>query len=288
MPGTLFVVATPIGNLEDLTSRARRTLAEADLIAAEDTRRTAKLLAHYGISRPTISLREHNEARETPRLLARLEAGDRIALVSDAGTPGIADPGAKLVRAARERGIRVVPIPGPSAIMAALSASGFPADEFVFMGFPPSSGKSRNDWFDRLNVESRTVVAFEAPHRIRRTLEQATLLLGNRPIIAARELTKVHEQLVILPNMAASNMLNDLAERGEFVLVIGPKPTGSVVEPDPTQVARVFEALSTVAGVDPDLALSLTARGFELPERTVRKAIKQTRIDARRRAERET
>jgi len=288
MPGTLFVVATPIGNLEDLTLRARRTLAEADLIAAEDTRRTAKLLAHYGMSRPTISLREHNEARETPRLLARLDRGERIALVSDAGTPGIADPGAKLVRAARERRIRVVPIPGPSAIMAALSVSGFPADEFVFMGFPPRSVKSRNLWFERLSSESRTVIAFEAPHRIRRTLQQASSLLVDRPIMIARELTKVHEQLVELPNMPSLIMSNDLSERGEFVLVIGPRAAGSAVELDAALVARVFEALGATAGVDPDLALSLTAKAFELPERTVRKAIKQTRIDVKRRAERET
>src|SRR5678815_494423 len=135
MPGTLFVVATPIGNLEDLSFRALRTLKEVDLIAAEDTRRTAKLLAHYAIRKPMVSLREHNEHRETPKLVARLAAGESIALVSDAGTPGISDPGQFLVQAAREAAIKVSPIPGPSAVMAALSATGLAADSFVFLGF---------------------------------------------------------------------------------------------------------------------------------------------------------
>src|SRR5580765_3703242 len=138
MAGTLFVVATPIGNLEDLTFRALRTLKEVDLIAAEDTRRTAKLLAHYEIRKPLVSLREHNEARQSPRLLDRIAAGERIALVSDAGTPGIADPGARLVRAAHERRLQVVPIPGPSALVTAMSVSGYEADQFVFAGFPPA------------------------------------------------------------------------------------------------------------------------------------------------------
>src|SRR5688572_7989980 len=161
MAGTLFVVATPIGNLEDLSFRALRTLKEVDLIAAEDTRRTAKLLAHYAIRKPMVSLREHNERRETPKLLARLQAGSSVALVSDAGTPGVSDPGQHLVRSAREAGIAVSPIPGPSAVMAALSASGEPGDEFVFMGFIPRSGALRTRWLAALQAEPRTVVFFE-------------------------------------------------------------------------------------------------------------------------------
>lgn len=287
MAGTLFVVATPIGNLEDLTFRARRILGEVDLIAAEDTRRTAKLLAHYGISRPTVSLREHNEVRETPRLIARLQAGEQIALVSDAGTPGIADPGAGLVRAARDRGIAVVPIPGPSAVAAALSVSGFPADQFVFMGFVPRSGESRNSWFDRLEMEPSTVVAFEAPHRIRRTLDEIAVKLGERPILIARELTKVFEELVESPITRPGDRANDLFEQGEFVLVIAPQAEPPKSDVDPKLVADACQALAGVEDIGPERAVGLTARAFGLPDRVVRKAVKQARIEARRRDERE-
>src|SRR6186997_2323188 len=165
MAGALYVVATPIGNLEDLTFRALRTLKEVDLIAAEDTRRTSKLLAHYEIRKPLVSVHEHNEHRETPRILDRISRGESVALVTDAGTPGIADPGARLVEAARRDNVRVVPIPGPSAVATALSISGFSADEFAFMGFPPRSGKDRARWLRRLTNDSRVVVFFEAPHR---------------------------------------------------------------------------------------------------------------------------
>ncbi|HSF99640.1 MAG TPA: 16S rRNA (cytidine(1402)-2'-O)-methyltransferase, partial [Vicinamibacterales bacterium] len=194
MAGTLFVVATPIGNLEDLSFRALRTLREVDLVAAEDTRRTAKLLARYEVRKPLVSLREHNEAREAPRLLGRLSEGTSIALVSDAGTPGISDPGARLVRAAREAGLPVVPIPGPSAITTALSVSGVSASEFVFLGFPPSSGPPRVNWLAKLATEDRTVVFFESPHRIERTIRE--ILEVKQPIYVHRELTKIHEDFV--------------------------------------------------------------------------------------------
>ncbi len=201
MSGTLFVVGTPIGNLEDLTFRALRTLKEVDLIAAEDTRRTSKLLAHYEIRKPLVSVHEHNEHRETPRILERIGRGESVALVTDAGTPGIADPGARLVEAARRDNVRVVPIPGPSAVATALSISGFSADEFAFMGFPPRSGKDREDWLRRLTNDSRVVVFFEAPHRIERTLSDLRATVVKRPIIVCREITKIHEQLVILGNI---------------------------------------------------------------------------------------
>ena len=201
MAGTLFVVATPIGNLEDLTFRALRTLREVDLIAAEDTRRTAKLLAHYEIRKPLVSLREHNETRETPRLIARLRAGENVALVSDAGTPTIADPGARLVRPSATRGLPVVPIPGATAIATLLSASGFSGDQFVFLGFPPSSGAARARWFHDLATETRVALFFEAPHRAKRTLEEL-LDYVKRPIIVGRELTKVNEQLVEYTNIS--------------------------------------------------------------------------------------
>src|SRR5256885_1108608 len=165
MPGTLFVVATPIGNLEDITARALRVLREADVIAAEDTRRTAHLLARYAITTPTISLHEHNEAAKTPSLVERLQRGEAIALVSDAGTPTVSDPGGRLIRAAIDAGVRVEPIPGPSAVLAALAASGLPTDTFTFLGFPPTRAKHRHAWFERLRTAGGTVVFFEAPHR---------------------------------------------------------------------------------------------------------------------------
>src|SRR5262245_5571 len=199
MAGTLFVVATPIGNLEDLTFRALRTLKEVDLIAAEDTRRTAKLLAHYEIRKSVVSVREHNEAREAGRLVARLSSGESVAPVTDGGTPGLADPGAKVVAAARAAGIKVVPVPGASAITTALSASGLGEPEFVFMGFPPSSGTARTEWVAKLAKEQRVVVFFESPHRVNRTIGEITDKSSYRDIIVFRELTKIHESTVINP-----------------------------------------------------------------------------------------
>src|SRR5436190_1862936 len=166
MPGTLFVVATPIGNLEDITVRALRVLGEVAVIAAEDTRRTAHLLARHAISTPTTSLHEHNESKKTPALIARLQNGEDVALVSDAGTPTISDPGSHLIRQTIDAGLTVVPIPGPSAAMAALAVSGFPTGTFAFLGFPPVRAKDRIEWFKRLKSIGGTVVFFEAPHRI--------------------------------------------------------------------------------------------------------------------------
>src|SRR5580765_1975688 len=217
MPGTLYVVASPIVNLEDLSFRALRTLKEVDVIAAEDSRRTSKLLAHYAIRKSMVSLREHNEHRETPRLVARLAAGESVALVSDAGTPGIADPGQHLVRAAREAGIPVSPIPGPSAIMAALSASGVPGDRFVFLGFPPRSGSARTKWLDDLKQTTVTAVFFEAPHRILRTVDEVGHLLVKRPIYIHREISKINEEFVIRPIIGDGENLSAI---GEFVCVV--------------------------------------------------------------------
>lgn len=271
----LYVVATPIGNLEDLSFRALRTLREVDLIAAEDTRRTSKLLAHYEIRRPLVSLREHNEVRETPRLIARLAKGDSIALVSDAGTPGISDPGARLVRSAREHKLVVVPIPGPNAVAAALSASGFSADQFVFLGFPPRGGEDRDEWLAELAGEERTVVFFEAPHRIRKTLADVTPILVNRQIVIGRELTKTHEELVESPT--------SVAEVGEFTVVISPPPAGtSLVNVDPVRVIDIFGRIANRAGFDDPLAIELTALATRLKPSTVRKIIKKHRISAKR------
>jgi 16S rRNA (cytidine1402-2'-O)-methyltransferase len=282
MSGTLFVVATPIGNLEDLSFRALRTLKEVDLIAAEDTRRTAKLLAHYEIRRPMVSLREHNESRETPRLVERLVAGDSIALVSDAGTPGIADPGARFVRAAREATVQVIPIPGPSAVTAALSASGFTADRFVFLGFPPASGVGRDRWFDELAKEPRTAVFFEAPHRIRRTVRECRQTLGERPIVLFRELTKSHEESVYSPN-------DEVRELGEFCIVVSPlemEESNRRAKFDQSdQMVDLVGYLTNIQGVDSDLAVAMAARAFDLTQRAAAKLIKKHRYLVKRQTE---
>jgi 16S rRNA (cytidine1402-2'-O)-methyltransferase len=218
MPGTLFVVATPIGNLEDVTLRALRVLREVNLIAAEDTRRTSHLLARHSIATPTTSLHEHNEASKSAALVARLVRGESIAVVSDAGTPTVSDPGGRFIHAAIDAGIRVEPIPGPSAVLALLAVAGLPTDSFFFAGFPPTRSKDRKSWLDRLRVVAGTVVFFEAPHRIRRTLTDLSEAFGNCEVVVGRELTKVHEELVKEPILTA---LNRLAEpRGEFTIAI--------------------------------------------------------------------
>jgi 16S rRNA (cytidine1402-2'-O)-methyltransferase len=218
MPGTLYVVATPIGNLEDVTLRALRVLREVSLIAAEDTRRTARLLQHYSISTRTTSLHEHNERTKTSSLIARLLAGDSIALVSDAGTPLISDPGAHLVLEAHRNGIVVEPVPGPNAAIAALSATGFSKAEFIFAGFPPARSSDRIRWLERFIDEPRVVILYEAPHRIRATLQDVLDMLGNRSVALGRELTKAHSELVIKP--ISQHLEHELQERGEFTVVI--------------------------------------------------------------------
>jgi 16S rRNA (cytidine1402-2'-O)-methyltransferase len=217
MPATLFVVATPIGNLEDISARALRVLRDVSLIAAEDTRRTAHLLARYAITTPTTSLHEHNETQKTPALLSRLRQGESLALVSDAGTPTVSDPGERLIRAAIDAGIRIEPIPGPSAALAALAASGLPSETFTFLGFPPIRLKDRNLWFDRLLTTGGTVIFFEAPHRIRTTLERLLQVAGDCQVAVGRELTKAHEELVRGPISAVLLRLNE--PRGEFTVV---------------------------------------------------------------------
>ncbi|RPJ81038.1 MAG: 16S rRNA (cytidine(1402)-2'-O)-methyltransferase, partial [Acidobacteria bacterium] len=196
MPGTLYLVATPIGNLEDITLRALRILREVELVACEDTRQTQKLLHHYGLQKRTISYHEHNEALRAPELIAELEDGASVALVSDAGTPLVSDPGYRLVAKAVERGVRVEPIPGASAVLAALAASGLPTDAFQFGGFLPARSSQRRKLLAGLKDEQATLIFFEAPHRIRETLEQLQPHLGDREIVVGRELTKVHEELL--------------------------------------------------------------------------------------------
>lgn len=228
MPGTLFLVSTPIGNLEDITLRALRVLREANRIAAEDTRRTARLLAHYAIATRTTSFHEHNTRARLPQLLARLERGDAIALVTDAGTPGISDPGVELVRACVDRGIPVDPIPGPSAPLVAAIASGFPMEPLTVYGFAPARAKDRMAWLLNLASVSHTLTFFEAPHRIRQTLKEAVSLFGDRPITLARELTKVHQEFVRGTAAALIGHMTDPV--GEFTVVVGPRLSPATAE----------------------------------------------------------
>jgi 16S rRNA (cytidine1402-2'-O)-methyltransferase len=282
MPGILSIVATPIGNLEDITFRAVRTLRECDLVAAEDTRRTAKLLARYEIQKPLVSLREHNEAREAERLVVRMQQGAHVAFVTDAGTPGIADPGARLVRSARNNGITVTPIPGPNAIAAALSVAGEDAAQYSFLGFPPASGGARRRWLATLSAETRTVVFFEAPHRIRKTVAEAFGLV-ERPIFVLRELTKKHESLVI----CSSNVdIDQIRELGEATVVI-PGPTSEksadAVLPQREQAfVTSFIGLTTESAMSREEALQLISSiaGQSMP--AIKKAVKKHTMSGNR------
>jgi 16S rRNA (cytidine1402-2'-O)-methyltransferase len=195
MSGTLSVVSTPIGNLQDITLRALETLRAVDVIACEDTRQTGKLLKHYGITKPLVSLHDHNERQRTPELLSRLRTGQSVALVSDGGTPLVSDPGWWLVRQAIEAGIQVVPIPGVSAMLAALVVAGLPTDRFVFEGFLPSKPVARRKRLEALKQEEGTIILYESPHRLVRTLREVSEIMGAVPIACARELTKVFEEI---------------------------------------------------------------------------------------------
>jgi 16S rRNA (cytidine1402-2'-O)-methyltransferase len=220
--GTLFVVATPIGNLEDVTLRALRVLREVDVVACEDTRRTRALLAHFDIHTPTVSYFEHNKLARGPQILRQLAAGKSVALVTDAGTPGISDPGFMLVRDARAAGVLVVPVAGPSAVAAALSAAGMPADRFVFDGFPPVKSGRRRNRLAALRDLKTTVVLYESPHRILATLDAIGEVFGEREIVVARELTKRFEEIVRATPGAHRERLATAGVRGEFTLVIPP------------------------------------------------------------------
>jgi 16S rRNA (cytidine1402-2'-O)-methyltransferase len=220
MSGLLYIVATPIGNLEDISLRALRILKEVDLIAAEDTRHTRILLNHYDIRTPLTSCHEHNEKAQAPKLIERLRLGENLALVSDAGTPAISDPGYRLVVEAVRGGIQVVPVPGPSAFAAVLSASGLPTDRFVFEGFLPSKKQERDTRLRALRSESRTLVFYEAPHRLKESLIEMRRIFGDRQIVIAREVSKVHEEF-LRGTIAA--MVSQLAERevkGEVTIIV--------------------------------------------------------------------
>jgi 16S rRNA (cytidine1402-2'-O)-methyltransferase len=242
-PGTLFIVATPIGNLADLSARARSTLAEVDLVAAEDTRHSGQLLAQFGIQTPMCALHEHNEAARVAELVARLQGGARIALVSDAGTPLVSDPGYRLVAAAAAAGIPVVPVPGPCAAIAALSVAGLATDRFAFEGFLPQRGAARRARLEALAVEPRTLVFYEAPHRLADALADLAAVFGaTREAVVARELTKLHETVYRGPLGELAGRATGEANmaRGEIVLVVAGAPA---TEGDDDAMARQRDRL---------------------------------------------
>src|SRR5579864_918253 len=220
--GCLYLVGTPIGNLEDITLRALRVLREADQIAAEDTRHTQKLLTHYEISRPLVSYHEHNEMTRAPELVAAMEQGAKIALVSDAGMPLVSDPGHRLVTLCLRHKIPVVPVPGPSALLASLSASGMPTEEFLFVGFLPARSGERRRALERLRIEDRTIILYEAPHRVAECVADAREILGDRTACLAREVTKLHEEFRRGKLSELIESLEERPARGEITLLIGP------------------------------------------------------------------
>jgi 16S rRNA (cytidine1402-2'-O)-methyltransferase len=267
--GCLYLVATPIGNLGDITLRALRILRESDQIACEDTRHTQKLLNHYEIAKPLVSYHEHNEMTRAPELLIALEQGAKIALVSDAGMPLVSDPGYRLVTLCLRHKIPVVPIPGPSALLAALAASGLPNEEFLFVGFLPARSGERQRALERLRIEDRTIILYEGPHRVQECIADAREILGDRPACLAREVTKLHEEFL---RGKLSELLTSLEERparGEITLLIGAADAsepGSHADSAQSLAARV-EELMHQAKLDRKEALKLAAKEHGITRR---------------------
>ncbi|MDE0030920.1 MAG: 16S rRNA (cytidine(1402)-2'-O)-methyltransferase [Deltaproteobacteria bacterium] len=266
----LYVVATPIGNLEDITLRALRVLREVDLIAAEDTRHTRKLLSRYDIATPVTSYHEGNERTKAGVLARRLEAGEDIALVSDAGTPTISDPGYHLIRAAAEMGVGVTPVPGVSAATAALSVCGLATDRFVFQGFLPARQGRRQEVLRQLGEDDRTLVLYEAPHRIREALRDMYDVLGDRAAMVGRELTKVHEELLRGTLSELAERFDDADVKGEFVVVIAGRSERPPVSEEVlrAEIGRLLEA-----GGSANEVAKLVARTFSLAKRDVYKRV---------------
>ena len=278
--GCLYLVATPIGNLEDITLRALRILKEVDQIACEDTRHTQKLLHHYGIQKPLVSYHEHNEMTRAPELVVTMEEGGKIALVSDAGVPLVSDPGYRLVTLCLRHRVPVVPIPGPSALLAALSASGLPNEEFLFAGFLPARSGERRRALERLRIEDRTVILYEAPHRIEETLADAREILGDRPACLAREVTKLHEEFRrgSLAEILAS--LDEKPARGEITLLIGAFSADerAALRDTSQSLAERVDELIRQAKLDRKEALKLAAKERGL---TKRAAYQELHLDLR-------
>ena len=278
VPGTLYVVATPIGNLEDLTLRALRVLREADVVACEDTRRTGALLRAHGLSTPTTSYFEHNERWKGGRILEVLRSGRSVALVSDAGTPGISDPGFRLVRDARAEGLPVVPVPGPSAAIAALSVAGLPTDRFLFVGFLPARAGGRRRALEKLAGGRSTLVFYESPLRVEDTLEDMSSVLGDREAFLCREATKMHEEYV---RGRLSELRDRLAARGavkgEIVLVVAGAPEAEPASAeDPVALYRLLAA----RGRTRREAVKEAARRLRLPAREVYRLVQESEPNA--------
>lgn len=274
MPGRLYVVSTPIGNLEDITYRAVRILKEVDWIACEDTRTTRRLLDYYGISKPAVSYHEHNETQRAAELIARIEQGETGALVSDAGTPLLSDPGYRLVRAAAEAGVRVEPLPGPSALLAGLVVSGLPTDRFLFTGFFPAKQGQRRHLLESLADEAATLVFYEAPHRIVESLEDIAATLGQRHVVVARELTKIHEETLrgTADEIRESLIARD-AIRGEFVVMIGKAAEPEAGDAPGAVPIEVMIQTLIGAGIERMDAIKTVARERGLSKREVYKLI---------------
>ena len=281
--GTLFVVATPIGNLEDITLRALRVLREVAVVAAEDTRHSGNLLRHFEIRTPLVSLHEHNELRRGGQLLSRLLAGESVALVTDAGTPGISDPGAGFVRLAREAGLRIEPVPGASAVTAVLSVSGLESEWFVFLGFPPTRSYDRKSWLAKLaKLRDMLVVCFEAPHRLHRTLRDLQVILGNQPILLAREVTKVHEEWLVGPVESLGSSVGE--PRGEFVIVIPPVATPHVELPalEDAEVRTLFGQITENTTITRREAIRTLAERTGRPQKEIYAALERTKLSVER------
>jgi 16S rRNA (cytidine1402-2'-O)-methyltransferase len=280
--GTLYVVATPIGNLEDITYRAVRVLREADLIACEDTRHTAKLLQHYGIDKPTVSYHEHNEAARAEELVAKLEQGLTVAQVSDAGMPGISDPGYRVIRLAIERGVPVVPVPGASALIAGLAASGLPTDSFQFFGFMPSKSGQRRTMLESLRQIPHasifhTTIFYEAPHRIAATMQDIVEILGpEQPVVLARELTKIHEEFI--RGTAAEVLARTQAQelRGEITLLIG-KSEAQEPQAVVKDIAQRLEEIMREEKLDEKAALKILSKERGLSKSEVYRELQRRR-----------
>jgi 16S rRNA (cytidine1402-2'-O)-methyltransferase len=267
--GHLYLVGTPIGNLEDITLRAIRILKGVDQIACEDTRHTQKLLTHYDIHKPLVSYHEHNELTRAPELVVALEQGAKIALVSDAGTPLVSDPGHRLVTLCLRHKIPVVPVPGPSALLASLSASGLPNEEFLFVGFLPARGGERRRALERLRIENRTIILYEAPHRIAECVADAREVLGNRSACIAREVTKLHEEFRRAKLSELFTSLEERPARGEITLLIGPQDPADARTPanSAQSLTDRVEELIHQAKLDRKEALKLAAKERGLTRR---------------------
>lgn len=281
--GCLYVVATPIGNLEDISFRALRILKDSDAIACEDTRQTMKLLTHFDFQKRLISYHEHNEITRAAEIVIELEQGAKVALVSDAGTPAISDPGHRLVSLCLRHGIKVVPVPGASAFVAAIAASGMPAEQFTFIGFLPSRPTERRKALRALAAEPRTLVLYEAPHRLLDTLEDALEILGNRPAVVARELTKIYEEFLHghLEDLVAA--VRSKPPRGEITVLLGPADgapkheESAAAAQNAVPLARRVEEIALERGIDKKAALKVAARERGLTRREAYKQLLITR-----------